>query len=171
MSSATMTERTMGMPGMGMPGFATPAVGTPTGVTGGTNWLMVPRCTFRVERCTGGFKVTCSCDDPMACSMVQNLCKMLAGGLCSCCVTLNGMTVCCYNLTMGMCRIENVDRGVCMTCTSGDPACCAMIEACCDCLSCMMDAGCCCYILVNNTPVCCGVTDTAKPAPKAKAGR
>ena len=171
MSSATVKERTTGVSGMGVPGFATPAVGAPSGMAGATSWLMVPRCTFRVERCTGGFKVTCSCEDPTACGMVQNLCKMLAGGLCSCCVTLNGMPVCCFDLTMGMCRFENVDQGVCITCTSGDPSCGAMIQACGDCLSGLTDAGCCCYFLVNNTPVCCGVAGVAKPAPKGKSAR
>src|SRR5262245_38048525 len=100
MSSAVMMERTgTAMPGMGVPGFGTPPVGAPAGVSAGTNWLMVPRCTFKVEKCTGGMKITCSCDDKLACSMVQNLCTMLAGGMCSCCAMLNGMTVCYCNLT------------------------------------------------------------------------
>ncbi len=168
MSSATTTERTTGYPGMGVSGFATPTVGTPTGVSGTTNWMMVPRCTFKVEKCTGGFKLTCSCEDKMACSMVQNLCTMLAGGLCSCCVMMNGMLVCCCNLTMGVCKFESTSDGVCLTCTSGDASCCSMIQACCDCLSCMMEAGCTCCFLVNNTPVCCGTTDSSKSGTKSK---
>ena len=171
MSSATMAERTTGYPGMSMPGFATPTVSTPPGVTSGTNWLMVPRGTFRVEKCQGGFKITCACDDQMACSMVQSLCTMLQGGMCSCCLTLNGMTVCTINLTMGMCRFETVSNGVCLTCTSGDSSCGAMIQACCDCLSCLLESGCTCCLLVNNTPVCCGGTESTRQAPKAKAGR
>ncbi len=113
MLSTMMTERTgMGMPGMSVPGVGT---GAPTGMPAGTNWLMVPRCTVKVERCQGGFKMTCACDDKTACSMVQNLCTMLAGGMCSCCVMLNGMTVCTCNFTMAMCRCEMTKDGVCVT--------------------------------------------------------
>jgi hypothetical protein len=164
--STMMMERTgMGMPGMGVPGMS-PQVGTPTHMPSA---MMVPRCTFKVEKCTGGFKIYCSCEDKMACSMVQNLCTMLAGGMCSCCCMLNGMTVCYCNLTMGMCKYEMMEDGVCITCTSGDTKCGEMIQCCCDCISCMMDAGCTCCVLINNTPVCCGTkSGSAKPA-KAKS--
>jgi hypothetical protein len=163
MSSAMLMERTSTtFPGMGMPSFGSPAVTSPAGVSGAANWMMVPRCTFKVEKCTGGFKVTCTCDDKLACSMVQNLCAMLAGGMCSCCVMYNGMTVCTYNLTMGMCRFENTDSGVCFTCTSGDAQCCAMIQSCCDCLGSMLEAGCTCCFMVNSTPVCCGASESGK---------
>jgi hypothetical protein len=156
MLSTMMTERTgMAMPGMGVPGMGTP-MGTPTGMPTATNWLMVPRCTFKVEKCTGGMKITCSCEDKMACSMVQNLCTMLAGGMCSCCVMLNGMTVCCYNFTMAMCKCEMTKDGVCVTCTSGDSKCAEMVQACCDCLTTMLKSGCSCCLMMNNTPVCCG---------------
>jgi hypothetical protein len=172
MSSAVMMERTaMGVPGMSVPGLGASSVGTPAGFPTGPNWTMVPRCTFKVEKCTGGFKLTCACDDKLATSMVQNLCSMLAGGMCSCCCTFNGVTVCYCNFTMGLCKYETTDSGVCVTCTSGDPKCCEMIQACCDCLSCMMDAGCTCCFLVNNTPVCCGCCEPAKSPAKAKPSR
>jgi hypothetical protein len=172
MSSAMMMERTgMGMPGMGVPTLGTPTVGTPTGVPVGANWMMVPRCTFKMEKCSGGMKVTCSCDDKLACSMVQNLCTMLAGGMCSCCVMMNGMTVCYCNFTMGICKYEMTDSGVCVTCTSGDQKCCEMIQACCDCLCCLMDQGCTCCFLVNNTPVCCGGCEPSKSSAKAKTAK
>src|SRR5262249_20133726 len=155
--SSVMMERTgMAMPGMSVPGVGTSPVGTPTGVPVGTNWMMVPRCTFKVERCSGGMKITCSCEDKVACGMVQNLCTMLAGGMCSCCCTMNGMTVCCYNLTVGVCKCEKTKDGVCVICTSGDPKCCEMIQSCCDCMATMLKAGCTCCLLMNNTPVCCG---------------
>src|SRR5438034_833090 len=118
MMSTMMTERT----GMGMPGMGT-TMGSPTGMPTGTNWLMVPRCTFKVEKCQGGMKITCSCEDKMAVSMVQNLCTMLQGGMCSCVCTMNGMTVCCCNLTMAMCKCEMTKDGVSVTCTSGDTKC------------------------------------------------
>jgi hypothetical protein len=170
MTSAMMMERTgMAMPGMGVPGMGTSPLGTPTGVPVGTNWMMVPRCTFKMEKVTGGMRVTCICDDPMACSMVQNLCTMLAGGMCSCCVMMNGMTVCYCNLTMGMCKCEMTETGVYFTCTSGDPQCSEMIQACCDCVSVMMNAGCTCCFLMNNTPVCCGGVESHKTSPKKSA--
>jgi hypothetical protein len=169
MSSAMMMERTaMGMPAMGVPGMGAPPMGTPTATPASTSWLMVPRCTLKFEKCSGGMKVTCVCDDKMACSMVQNLCSMLAGGMCSCYVMMNGMAVCCCNLTMGMCKCEMTDSGVVLTCTSGDSKCCEMIQACCDCLSTMMTAGCTCCVMMNNTPVCCGYTEVGAAAGKGK---
>ena len=168
MSSTMMMERTgMGMPGMGVPGMGVPTMGPQTGAPTSGSYVMVPRCTMKFEKCAGGMKVSCSCDDKMACSMMQNLCTMLAGGMCSCCVMLNGMTVCCYNYTMGMCKCEMTETGVYFTCTSGDPQCSEMIQACCDCVSVMMNAGCTCCFLMNNTPVCCG-TSAAKSPAKAK---
>jgi hypothetical protein len=158
MSSTMMMERTaLGLPGVGVPGMGATPYGTPTTTPTSGGYVMVPRCTLKFEKCTGGMKIICACDDKMACSMVQNLCTMLAGGMCSCCVMLNGMTICTYNLTMGLCKCDATDMGVCITCTSGDSKCCEMIQACCDCLCCMVNAGCTCCVLMNNTPVCCGV--------------
>jgi hypothetical protein len=157
MASTMMMERTgMGMPGLGASGLGAPTMGTPATGPTSTNWLMVPRCTLKLEKCTGGMKINCLCDDKLAASMVQNLCTMLAGGMCSCCAMLNGMTICCCNFTMGICKCEMTDKGVCITCTSGDPKCGEMIQACCDCLSCMLKDGCTCCVMMNNTPVCCG---------------
>lgn len=170
MSSAMMMERTsMGVQGVGVPGLGTPSVGTP-GVQGGLNYLVVPRCTLKFEKCTGGFKLTCVCEDKLSSSMVQNLCTMLTGGLCSYSVIQNGMTVCCYNMTMGLCKCETTESGVCITCTSGDQQCCQMIQACCDCLTTYVDCGCTCCVMLNNTPVCCGTSDASKSGVK-KTGR
>jgi hypothetical protein len=167
MSSTLMMERT-GMPGLGLPGLTPPTVGTPTGMPLGTNWLMVPRCAFKVEKCAGGVKFTCHTDDKMACSMMQNLCTMLSGGLCSCCVMFNGMTVCCYNFAMGMCKCEMVEGGVCFMCTSGDPQCCQMIQSCCEAICSCLEAGCSCCLLMNNTPLCCGYSESCKTPTKSK---
>jgi hypothetical protein len=162
MNSTMMMERTgMAMPGMGVPGMGTPTMGAGTGAATGANWLVVPRCTLKLEKCTGGMKLSCICDDKMACSMMQNLCTMLAGGMCSCCVQLNGMTVCVCNFTMGLCKCELTETGVCLTCTSGDTKCCEMIQAYCDCLSTLLNSGCTCCVLMNNTPLCCGTTETS----------
>src|SRR5947209_5837168 len=101
MASAMMMDRTgMGMAGMGAMGTGT--MGAPTAMPGGPNMMMVPRCTLTMEKCTGGMTITCSCDDAMSRSMMQNLCTMLAGGLCSCCAMMNGMMVGCCNLMMGL---------------------------------------------------------------------
>jgi hypothetical protein len=161
MSSTVMVERTgMGIPGMGVSGVGSPSYGAPTAAPTSGNYVMVPRCTLKFEKCSGGMKVVCVCEDKMACSMVQNLCTMLAGGMCSCCVLLNGMTICTCNFTMGLCKCEMTDSGVSITCTSGDSKCCEMIQAYCDCLSCLIHSGCTCCVLMNNTPICCGVSDT-----------
>ena len=150
--TGVMMERA-GMAGMSTQGMTPQGMTSPMAAP--ANWMMVPRCTYKFEKCTGGMKITCSCDDAMACSMMQNLCNMLAGGMCSCCMMMNGMMVCCCNLTMGMCKCEMTDKGVTVTCTSGDKMCCDMIQACCDCMSTMMKAGCTCCVMMNGTPVCC----------------
>jgi hypothetical protein len=153
MTSVLMERTGTGMPGMG-------AMGAP-GLSGAgmdvrPNWMMVPRCTFKFEKAQGGMKLTCTCEDQTAAGMVQNLCTMLAGGMCSCCMTMNGMTCCCCNLTMGICKCEMTPKGCTVTCTSGDSKCAEMIQACCDCLSTMLKDGCTCCMMMNNTPVCCG---------------
>lgn len=156
MSSALMMERSaMSMP-MGSAGMATPGMGTAGAPMTGMSWVMVPRCTMKVEKCDGGMKLTCHCTDKTACATLQSLCTALAGGMCGYCVMMNGMVVCSCNLTMGMCRCDMTKDGVCLTCTSGDKQCAAMIQACCEQLRCMLDAGCTCCLMMNNSPVCCG---------------
>src|SRR5262245_25674061 len=137
------------MPPMSPAGMTVPTA-TPT-----ANCLMVPRCTIKMEKCAGGMKINCACDDEMACATLQGLCSSLAGSMCSCCCMMNGMVVCCCNLTMGMCRCEMTKSGVCITCTSGDKDCYAMIQSCCDAMCAMMAAGCTCCVMMNNMPVCC----------------
>ena len=158
MSSTVMMERTgMGMPGLGMPGLGSPQVGAPAGMPSA---VMVPRCTFKVERVQGGFKCYCNCEDKVACNMLQNLVNMLQGGLCSCCITWNGLTFCNCNFTVGNCKCDITEEGCCYTCTSGDPKSGECLQAFCECLKCCLDAGCNCYFLQNNTPVCCGCSES-----------
>jgi hypothetical protein len=59
-------------------------------------------------------------------------------------------------MTMGMCKCEMTKEGCCITCTSGDAQCCAMIQGCCDYMNVMMKNGCMCCVMMNNTPICCG---------------
>ena len=159
MTSTVMMDRTnMGV--QGMTGMNPTNVGVPTMSPAGSNYLMVPRCTYRFEKCQGGLKITCVCDDPMARSMMQNLCTSLMGGMVSCCCTMNGMTVCSCNFTMGMCKCEMTDTGCSITCTTGDQKCCEMLQSCCDCVSTCCNNGCTCCVMINNTPVCCGCSET-----------
>jgi hypothetical protein len=111
---------------------------------------------MKVEKCTGGFKIHCHCPDEVASHTLHHLCDALAGGLCSCCCTLNGLCVCQCNLTCGICKCENTKDGCTITCTSGDKACCAILQSCCASLHTCLEQGCCCYVCFNNTPCCCG---------------
>lgn len=165
MSSTMMVERTgMGVPGMGFPGYPTGSYQQGYGTTPFTppsvNYFSVPRCTFKVEKVNDGFKVHCQCEDATAWTVVQNLCSVLSGGMVTCNVTYNGMTVCSYNCTMGYCRWETIDKGVCFSCTSGDSKCSTTLQSWCDCLTSMLNAGCQCCFCVNQTPVCCGCVES-----------
>ena len=93
-NNASMMERM----GTAMPAMSTAGMGMQAPTAMPASMMMVPRCTFKMEKCKGGMKITCTCDDKMSCSMLQNLCTMLAGGLCTCCVMMNGMMVCCCNM-------------------------------------------------------------------------
>ncbi|WP_165253754.1 hypothetical protein [Paludisphaera soli] len=148
--AAMMMERgAMGM-NMGMGGMAAGST-MPTG----SQMMTVPRCTIMMEKCEGGMKMTCKADDKMSASMMQNLCTMMAGGMCSCCMMMNGMTICCCNMATDMCKCEMTDDGVCITCTSGDAECCKIIQTCCDCMTAMMASGCACCVSMNGMPACC----------------
>jgi len=150
---------TMGMEKnmMGMSGMTT---GMPTGNgAGAMNMMMIPRCTMKMEKMKDGMKMMCMAGDEMAAAMMQNLCKMLAGGMVSCQMMMNGMTMMTCNMVMGMCKCEMTTDGICITCTSGDADCCRMIQGMCDCMMAMMKAGCTCCMMMNNTPMCCGCAD------------
>ena len=151
-----MTSMMMERTGMSMPAMASAGMTTPMSMPTGAQWLMIPRCTMKMEPCADGMKIVCTCDDKAACTMMQNLCTMMAGGMVSCCMMMNGMAVCTCNLTMGMCKCEMTKDGVCVTCTSGDKMCGEMLQACCECMTTMLKAGCCCSMCVNGNPVCCG---------------
>src|ERR1700753_3554776 len=105
---------TTSMNPMTVNGMTTPAMGTAGMAPMTPNMVMVPRCAMKIEKCAGGMKITCVCDDPMACAMMQNLCTMMAGGMCSFYCTMNGMMVCCCNMTMGMCKCEMTKDGCVM---------------------------------------------------------
>ena len=108
-------------------------------------WVL-PRCTIKAEKCKGGMKLICSCEDEVACGTLQNLCRALCDGMCSLTCTYNGIPCCEFNLFCGMCKCEYTKDGCTITCLSGDKACCDMIQACCDCMAHCLAAGCCCYL-------------------------
>ena len=65
MSSAMLLERAS----LGFPGMANPSMGgqpAPSGAPA-ANWCVVPRCTLKVEKCQGGMKIHCKCEDDVAC--------------------------------------------------------------------------------------------------------
>jgi hypothetical protein len=156
MSSATVMERfSFGAPSAPIPSYGTPP--SPAYSPTQANWCVLPRCEIRFEKCKEGFKIHCSCEDEVACGALQNLCKMLAGGLCSCYCTQNGITVCHCNFCSCNCKCDYTKDGCCITCTSGDKHCCEMLQAFCNCLSTCQSAGCCCFVCFNNTPVCCSI--------------
>lgn len=149
----------MGMPNMGMGGMGA------MGMAGMSNMMpassqmggmMIPRCTMKMEKMSGGMKCTMMCDDKTAAEMMKSLCTMMQGGMVSMCCMMNGMTVCTCNMgMMGMCKIDMMDMGCTMTCTSGDAMCMKMIQSCCDCMMNMMMPGCTCCMMMNGMAVCC----------------
>ena len=86
MSSALLERAPQATAGATNFGFqAGPA---PAGAPPAANWAVLPRCELKFEKCTGGFRIRCKCDDEVACATLQNLCRMVCDGLCSCCCTL-----------------------------------------------------------------------------------
>lgn len=154
---AAMDMMSMGM----MRGMAAGMGSMPSGMNmgmgmGGSGMMMVPRCTVALEKLADGMRMTCTAEDPMARTMMQNLCMMMSGGAASCAAMMNGMCLMTCNLAVGMVRCEMAEGGMMMACTSGDRACAAMIMACCDAMTAMMQAGCACCVMMNGMPVCCG---------------
>jgi hypothetical protein len=128
----------------------------PPGSPAAANWCVLPRANVEFEKCTGGFKIRCRCEDEVARGTLQNLCRMLSDGLCSCYCCQNGICIFQCNLTCGICKTEYTKDGCTISCVSGDKACGAILQSCCEALSTCCESGCCCYISFNNTPVCCG---------------
>jgi len=120
------------------------------------NMMMMPRCTMTMEKMDGGMKVMCRCEDEMAASMMQSMCQMMAGSMCSFVMMMNGMPCCSCNMMMATTTCEMMEMGVMMTCMSGDAKMASMVQCCCDCMSCMMDSGCMCCMMMGNMPICCG---------------
>src|SRR5437868_6816113 len=115
MSSAVMERTTFGSPtgATATPGFGKTAAPA-------TNLCVVPRCELRFEKCAGGCKIHCKCDDAVAATTLQNLCRAPCEGQCSCCCTWNCIQICNLSLCCGHCKCETTADGCCISCTSGD---------------------------------------------------
>lgn len=156
---STVTDRHMGMMGVTYPTVTPSTVPTMPSVPG---MMVVPRGVMKFEKCTGGVKIYCVCEDALSISMVQNLCTMLQGGMVGCCVTMNGQTVCTCNFCCCNCTWEKTTNGVCFTCISGDANCCTMVQCCADCVCTCCMPGCVCCLTIAGTPICCGTCEVVK---------
>ena len=127
MSSAVLMERfSLGSPTSSGPAQSWQSSGFPaTGPAG--NWCVVPRCKVEFEKCTGGFKIHCKCEDELSCGTLQNLCRMLCDGCCSCYCTNNGVQCCQCTFANCHCKCEYTADGCTISCTSGDKQCCAPV--------------------------------------------
>jgi hypothetical protein len=115
---------------------------------------VVPQCEIRIEQCEGGCKIYCCCEDQVACKTMQNLCRALAGGLCTVCCCWNGICICQCDFACCHCTCEMTADGICICCKTGDKTCQQMIKAMCECLCCCQEYGCTCTVCFNNCPVC-----------------
>jgi hypothetical protein len=116
---------------------------------------MVARCEMKMEMIEGGCKIDCCCQDEMSKSMMQKMCKMMEGGMCSMMCSKNGVCVCQCNMFMGDCSMEMTEMGMCVCWTSSDAKCCEMIQSCCKSMMDCMAGGCSCCMMINGMPVCC----------------
>src|SRR5262245_22640423 len=114
------------------------------------------QCELRFEKCKGGFRIQCCCDDQATCADLQSLCQAMCDGNCSCICNQNGVQVCNFALCCDKCTCKNTKEGCCITCTSGDAKCCEVLQACCDCLEICCKSGCCCCVCFGDTCCCCG---------------
>ena len=111
-------------------------------------------CELSFEKCKGGFRVNCCCDDSTECAELHDLCEAICDSECSCCCLRDEKQICSFNLCCSQCKCESTQDGCCITCTNAK--CCAMLEAICDCIECCCENGCCCYICFGQKCCCFG---------------
>lgn len=152
--SDMMTGAGMMMPGMNM---GMPAMNMMQGMQMPSMMMpgMACRCTMKMEMMDGGCKIDCCCQDEMSMTMMQKMCQMMEGGMCSMMCMKNGVCVCQCNMIMGDCKMTMTEKGMCMSWTGSDAKCCEMIQSCCKCMMDCMAAGCSCCFCMNGMPVCC----------------
>src|SRR5262245_28367623 len=69
---------------------------------------------IRIEQCLEGCKIYCICDDAAACAKLQDVCRMLDGGLCSIRCCRDGQLCCQCCLNCCECNCEMLPNGVCL---------------------------------------------------------
>ena len=121
-----------------------------------TAMLTQAQCTLQFEKCKGGFRIECCCDDAACCADLKALCESICDTCCSCCCTINGKQVCNIEICCDSCECKQIDNRCRITFTSKDNHCCQVLQKCCDCLEACCKAGCCCAISFGSTCVCCG---------------
>ena len=115
MSSAVLMERfSVGSQSSGGQAQSWQPTGFPGAGPAG-NWCVVPRCKVEFEKCTGGFKIHCRCEDELSCATLQNLCRMMCDGCCSCCCTQNGIQCCNCTFANCHCKCEYTADGCCIS--------------------------------------------------------
>ena len=114
------------------------------------------QCTLRFEKCKGGFRIHCCCDDQTECPEFQTLCQALCDGNMLCCCMHNGNPIGSINLCCGECECDCASDGCCVTCTGCDKNRCKILRACCDFLEICCKNGGCCNICFSDTCCCSG---------------
>lgn len=114
------------------------------------------RCEMRMERCEGGCKITCSCDNADDCCSLQAICEAMAGKMCCMTCSRDGEMIChCSMSCCGNCECKMTADGVCISCTSADCNCADLIQAMCDCIRRCQACGCECTLCFDEKAVCC----------------
>ena len=115
-------------------------------------------CTLRFEKCIGGFKIHCCCNEQGQRCDFQNLCRSLCDGNANCYCTRDGLQFCKFDLCCAECDCDcKVTKdGCCITCTSCDANCSELLQSCCDCLEACCKIGCCCNLCFGDKCCCCG---------------
>src|SRR5436305_4696711 len=67
-------------------------------------------CELSFEKCRGGFRIHCCCDDAMECDDLQCLCEAICECNCSCCCVRDENQICNINLC-DHCTCENTKDG------------------------------------------------------------
>jgi hypothetical protein len=111
-------------------------------------------CEFSFEKCKGGFRITCGCDDSLECADMQGLCAAICERNCSICCVRDGIEICNFNLSCCQCLCDNTKDGCCISCCNNK--CCDMLQAICDCLQCCCENSCCCYVCFGDKCCCFG---------------
>jgi len=124
----------------------------------------VPRCAFRLEKTPHGCNIFCVTEDPMACSMMQQLGKKLSGGPVTLGCMFNGRISFHANLAMAGNRVESTTSGVNILLSSNEPQSISLLQLYGDTWLASLEGGQSCSILINGTPICTGLSQVFESA-------